>query len=116
MLTASAVLVAAPSVAAVPADEAHGPCSGSARWELKVQTDDGRLRVEGQVEDAAPNSRWRWRLLHDGRTSARGKARADGGGTVDVDRTMVNGSGPDRVGWRARSLARGQICRGGLTY
>lgn len=112
----AALLPATAGVAAVPDDEAHGGCSGRARWHLEVQPDDGRLRVEGQVGNAGPNTRWTWRLLHDGRVSAKGTARADGGGTVDVDRTMVNGPGTDRVGWRARNRSSGQKCRGGLTY
>ena len=115
-MSAAAALPAAAARAVPTPDDTHGPCSGTARWELRAQPDDGLIRVRGEVDDAASGQRWRWRLLHDGAVSARGYARTDGGGGFDVQRYMVDAAGSDRIGWRAHNPRSGQTCRGGLTY
>lgn len=40
----------APANASDDRVERTGQCSGSARWDLKVKTDDGGLEVEGEVD------------------------------------------------------------------
>lgn len=92
----------------------HGHCSGAADWQLEARTADGRIEVRGEVDTRSAGQRWRWRILHDGGVSARGRATTDGGG-FDVRRLVVNAPGPDRIGWRARNVSSGQRCRGNLT-
>ena len=124
ILTAATVLaVGMGVVSAAPAtagdDEVirEGNCSGRADWQLKAKTDDGRLEVEGEVDSNRVGQRWRWRILHDGDVSARGRAVTTArSGSFDVERRIVNAPGVDRIGWRAVNPATGQTCRGGLRF
>ena len=95
----------------------EGHCSGRSDWKLKVKTDNGRLEVEGEVDSNVNGQTWQWRILHDGGVSARGTATTSGpSGSFDVTRRLVNTSGDDRIGWRARNPNSGETCRGALTF
>ena len=95
--------------------ERTGQCSGSARWDLKVKTDDGGLEVEGEVDSNVNGQTWSWRIVHNGSVSARGTATTRGpSGSFSVERRLVDLQGTDKVVFRARH--DGQTCRGVVNF
>ena len=52
----------------------RGSCSGTADWKLKASPEDGRIEVEAEVDTNRNGQVWRWRLVHNGTVSARGRA------------------------------------------
>ena len=121
-ITAACLATAAVSVGASPAD-AHGDdrvirtgdCSGRADWKLKVQTDDGRLEVEGEVDSHVNGQTWAWLFKHNGSVTARGTATTvPPSGSFEVERRMVNLAGTDRIVFKASH--NGQTCRGVVNF
>jgi hypothetical protein len=110
------------SLGAAPADGRgddevikRGDCSGRADWKLKVQTDDGRLEVEGEVDSNVNGQNWAWVIKHNGSVSARGTATTVApSGSFDVERRLVNLAGTDRIVFKAAH--NGQTCRGVVNY
>lgn len=95
----------------------RGGCSGSSDWKLKASPENGRIEVEGEVDSNVNGQLWRWRMLHNGHVSARGKATTFGpSGSFKRRRLMVDTSGTDRIGWRAKNRATGEVCRGSLRF
>ena len=123
--TAVAALLALP-VAAVPAQASGGDddrvirtgnCSGRADWKLKVKTEDGQLEVEGEVDSNINGQSWRWRIRHNGATSARGiGVTQPPSGSFEVERRIVDLPGVDKVVFRARHLGSDQVCRGVIRF
>ncbi len=116
---AAATILSVTVVTALPAQAGdrevrrEGSCSGSADWKLKAKSDDGRIEAEGEVDSNVNGQKWKWRILHDGSVSARGTAKTTGpSGSFDRTRRVLNSSGTDRIGWRARNVASGQTCKG----
>lgn len=95
----------------------RGSCSARSDWKLKASPQDGRIEVEGEVDSNVNGQVWRWRLWHDGALSAAGvrETRAPSG-SFTVRRLMVDLPGGDVIGWRARNLKTGEVCRGSLTF
>lgn len=95
----------------------RGSCSGKSDWKLKASPENNRIEVEGEVDSNVNGQTWKWRMLHNGNVSARGKATTTApSGSFDVRRLMVDLSGTDRIGWRAKNPATGEVCRGSLSY
>jgi hypothetical protein len=107
------IVLSTPLVAEADVDR-RGSCVRSSDWRLKASPDDGRIEVRAEVDSPRRGQVWRWRILHDGYTSAKGKARTRGGGSFRVERTMVDARGRDRIGWRAVNQKTGERCKGGL--
>ncbi|HEX5017383.1 MAG TPA: hypothetical protein VFX15_07345 [Actinomycetes bacterium] len=108
--------VAVPAVAGGGV-EREGNCSARSDWKLKASPDDGRIEVRGIVDSDVGGQRWRWKMLHNGSVSARGRATTESGsGEFRVRRLMVNVPGDDRIGWRAKNRRTGEVCRGNLTF
>lgn len=103
-LTASVATLAAAAVVAGPvavltagsasAAEREGRCDG-AEHQLEVEREDGRFEVDADIDDAAPGSRWKVVLKHDGRTYVSTTRTADRDGDVSVDRNRANTAGAD---------------------
>ncbi len=119
----AALCAAALSITVMPSASAssddvvkRGSCSGASDWKLKAGSDDGRIEVEGEVDSNVVGQTWNWRILHNGDVSARGTSTTSGpSGSFEVRRTLVNASGTDNIGWRARNPQSGELCRGGLS-
>lgn len=95
----------------------RGSCSGYADWKLKASPENGRIEVEGEVDTSHNGRVWRWRIRHDGGVSARGKKTTHRpSGSFTVRRVLVNRSGRDAIGWRAKNRRTGQTCRGFLRF
>ena len=91
----------------------RGSCSGSTDWKLKAKHDDGRLEVEAEVDSNRNGQDWRWRMLHDGSLTARGRATTHApSGSFSVERRMVNQAGTDKIVFKARNPRTGEVCRG----
>jgi hypothetical protein len=115
--TSSAGLAAAEHGGGAGVVERQGSCSGSASWKLKAKPDDGRLKIEAEVDANRSGQVWSWRILHDGYVSFRGTRTTQGpSGSFSVERRVVDMSGQDSIGFRARNHASGQTCRGQLSY
>ena len=74
------------------------PTGGSRR-----KPDDGRIRVEGEVDSDRSGRSWKWKIFHDGAVSYHGRAKTDGGGSFKVERRVV-----DAPGYDVDRLARAQ--------
>jgi hypothetical protein len=95
----------------------RGNCSRNSDWKLKASPEDGRIEVEGEVDSNVGGQTWKWKMLHNGKVSARGSATTGGrSGSFDVRRLMVNLKGEDKIGWRAKNPNSGEVCRGNLTF
>jgi hypothetical protein len=95
----------------------HGSCSGPAHWKLKAKPDDGRLQIELEVDANRIGMVWSWRILHDGYVSFHGTRTTQApSGSFKVERRVVDMAGADTIGFRAKSHATGQTCRGHLVY
>jgi hypothetical protein len=120
LVTATLAVTAAsitPATAASDDVVRRGSCSGSATWKLKAKPDNGRIEVEGEVDANRNGQTWNWRILHNGDVSASGTATTQPpSGSFEVKRRLIDGSGTDTIGWRARNPASGQVCRGSLQF
>ena len=116
--TAAIVTTTAPAALANDDDRVRrGNCTGSTDWKVKVSPEDGRLEVEGEVDSNRRGQTWRWRLVHNGSTSATGTRVTRGAsGSFEVRRVMVNLRGTDTFVFRARNTRSGEFCRGTLNY
>lgn len=95
----------------------RGWCTGSTEWRVKARSENGRIEVEGRVDSRRSWQTWRWRILHDGSLSARGrKATRPPSGSFEVRRVMVNMRGTDRIVFRARNPRSGEVCRGTVNF
>lgn len=113
--SASLVTVASPAQAKGGDVVRHGSCSGATDWKLKVGRDDGRLEVEAEIDSNHAGQTWRWRLVHNGSTSAHGTRTTKApSGSFEVHRRMVNLQGTDTVRLRARNLHSGERCLGSV--
>jgi len=94
-----------------------GSCSGSADWKLKASPENGRIEVEGEVDSNKNGQVWRWRIVHNGTVSARGRATTQPlSGSFEVRRVLVNVAGTDTIRFVARHLASDQVCRGTVRF
>ena len=95
----------------------RGGCSGRSDWKLKASPENGRIEVEAEVDSNINGQTWKWRLLHNGKVSARGtKTTQAPSGSFEVRRLMVNLAGEDRIGLRAKNPNTGETCRGNLRF
>ncbi|MGA8246484.1 MAG: hypothetical protein WB797_06225 [Nocardioides sp.] len=124
-LAALTLSVCAPLALAAPAQASHGGgkgvrdsgrCSGSAHWKLKAKPDNGRIEVEAEVDSNHSGQVWKWRIKHNGSTSAHGAATTHGAsGSFTVSRRMANLAGTDRFSFRAERRGTGEICHGAIS-
>lgn len=93
----------------------RGSCSGGTTWKVKAKPDDGRLEVEGEVDSNRSGQKWRWRLVHNGSLSARGKrVTKPPSGSFEVKRRVVDLKGTDQLKFRAKHRNTGEVCVGRL--
>ncbi len=95
----------------------RGSCSGATDWKLKGSPENGRIEVEGEIDSNHNGQTWRWRIFHDGKVSAHGRATTHApSGSFEVRRLLVNGRGVDHIGFRAKNPRSGEVCRGSLRF
>jgi len=93
-LLTSLGLVAGPAHADGPGKDREFRVAG-AEVDFSVSKDDGRFEVDVDIDDAAPGSRWRVVLWHDGRRYHDKVHRADGDGDVEIDKDRRDTRGAD---------------------
>ena len=91
LVAVPAILVAAPPASAAEREFRYA----GADVEFEVDKDDGRFEVDVTIDDAAPGSRWRVTLWHDGKRYYKKVRTADGDGDIDIDRNRPNTKGKD---------------------
>lgn len=121
LLTAAiAGLVAASTASAREGDRVVlvlGACSAGSASKLKAKLDDGRIETEAEVDQNLVGRRWRVRLVQNGRTVFVGVRRTTArSGSFELRRLLANHAGAERIAFRARDLAGGEICRASLRY
>lgn len=114
---ALAALTVAPAHAGDDRVVRTGSCSGSTDWKTKAKARDGRIEFEGEIDSNVSGQVWRWRILHNGTVSARGRSTTSGpSGSFSVERAMVDLAGTDRFVFRAVHGRSGEVCRGTLAF
>lgn len=95
-----------------PRDEVRraGTCSRSSDVELRLRADDGRIRVELEIETSRRGTRWSVIVLHERRTTFRGEIRTRSDGSLELRRSVPDWFGTDTVVVRA-SGPRAETCR-----
>jgi hypothetical protein len=119
LATAAIAAVTAPAAQASGGNDVvrRGSCAGATDWKVKVGPDDGRLEVEGEVDSDHAGQTWRWRLLHDGSTVARGtRTTRAPSGSFEVRRVLANHTGTDTVRLRARNVRSGELFVGKVRF
>jgi hypothetical protein len=85
-------------------------CTGASTGRLRVQAEDGRLRIELELRSARRGARWSVVVLHERRLVARTTVRAPlGGGTLRIRRSAPDWFGSDAV--VVRATRSGESCR-----
>jgi hypothetical protein len=110
-------MTAAPAMAKDGDVIREGSCSGSTDWKLKASEENGRIEVEGEIDSNRNGQVWRWRLLHNGTRSARGKAKTHApSGSFERRRVVVDLSGTDKLTFVAKHRRSGEVCRGTVRF
>jgi hypothetical protein len=91
-----------------------GTCTGSSSVDLRLRSDDGRIRVRFEVETKRRGSSWNVILLHERRIAFRGARRTRSNGELEVERTVPDWFGPDTIVVRATG-PRTETCRATAT-
>jgi hypothetical protein len=92
----------------------RGACTGRSEARLRLRTDDGRIRVEFELENRGPSTRWKIVVLHERRIAWRGGARTGPRRSLRLRRTVADWFGSETVAVRAVSR-RGEACRASAT-
>jgi len=112
------ILSALPAIAATPLNgvQNEGPCSQSSEWKLKADSDNGRIKVEAEVDTGIKGQHWSWRLIHNGSLSARGNAVTKDGGSYTVQRNILDAPGLDRIVFKSHNAGTGEQCHGSVKF
>ena len=85
-------------------------CTGPSTAKLKLSEEDGRIEVEGEVDQNRVGVVWQWQLRVDGALVARGTGRTRGpSGSFSVRRLARDGAAAEVVTFRA--TRPGEACR-----
>ena len=113
-------LVALSATSASAANDAvtkQGSCSATSTWKLKVKTDNAGLEVGAEVDSNVVGQTWNWTINDNGNRVAKGASVTTApSGSFTVDRVIPNLAGPDKVAFRAKNRASGEVCRGVITF
>lgn len=92
-----------------------GPCSASSRWKLRLRAEDGRIRMELEVDTMRNGATWAVIVLHERRIVFRGKLRtAPPSGSFALRRDVDDWFGTDTVVARATGPGA-EACRVSVT-
>lgn len=94
--------------------ERSGTCSRSTHWYLEAELSRGRLKAEARLESGVRGQHWSWRILHNGGVSARGNATTGTRGWYEIERSLIDASGPDRIVFKSHNAVTGEQCNGSL--
>lgn len=113
-VTSTAALLALGALPATAGDGdviRRGSCAGATDWKIKAGPQDGRIEVEAEIDSNRVGQTWRWRLVHDGSLTARGRSRTKApSGSFEVRRVVVDLRGTDSLKFRAANPRTGEVC------
>jgi hypothetical protein len=78
-----------------------GTCGRNATSQLRLEADDGSIRVRFRVDSNRSHARWRLAVVHEGSVAWRTRVRSDGGGSIHIRRRLRDLPGADQVTARA---------------
>jgi hypothetical protein len=104
---------AAAPVTAEVERELGGRCTASSTWDLNVEKEGKRIEIDVDVESLRANQKWQVRVWHNGSRIAKVTRVTGRDGELDVDRTVRNKKGKDRITFKAVS-STGEVCRATL--
>lgn len=85
-------------------------CSGPSTAKLKLSDEDGRIEIEGEVDQNRNGVAWQWQLRVGGTLVARGIGRTRApSGSFEVRRLVADGPSAEAVVFRASRT--GEVCR-----
>ena len=85
-------------------------CTGASTAKLKLSEEDGRIEVEGEVDQNRNGVAWQWQLRVGGALVARGTGRTRApSGSFSVRRLVADGPSAEAVVFRASRA--GESCR-----
>lgn len=90
---------------------ARGSCGGRIKTKLKASPENGRIELEYELDNAAPNEAWRILIRKNGRTILRTTRRTNGFGDLEVRKLTSNGNGNERIEASAKRVSGGGVCR-----
>lgn len=94
----------------------QGDCSKRADWKLKAKPEDGRLKVEFEVDSNKVGRSWMWTVRSNGFVVASGRRTTQGpSGSFSVERRTSDDSGRQRISATARNSRTREVCRASLT-
>jgi hypothetical protein len=94
----------------------RGDCSKRADWKLKATPENGRLKVEFEVDSSKVGRSWTWTVRSNGFVVASGRRTTQGpSGSFSVERRTSDDSGSQRISATARNSRTREVCRASLT-
>ena len=88
-----------------------GTCTGNSTSKIKLGVRDEGIEVEFEVDQNVVGALWNWTLRDNGVLVASGQARTTApSGSFEVNRTIRNRPGSDRVVARAFNQRTGERC------
>ncbi len=92
-----------------------GHCSAATVWKLKAKHDDGRIEAELEVDSNRNGQRWTVAIADNGvRVFTGARTTHAPSGSFEVQRTIANRRGTDRITALARNAATGERCYGSV--
>ena len=92
-----------------------GHCSAATVWKLKAKHDDGRIEAELEVDSNRNGQRWSVAIADNGvRVFTGARTTHAPSGSFEVERTIANRRGTDRITALARNAATGERCYGSV--
>lgn len=76
---------------------ARGSCSGGIKTKLTASPENGRIELEYELDNAAPNQAWRIVLRQNGRVILRTTQRTNGVGDLEARKLTTNANGNDAI-------------------
>lgn len=96
LLAGSAIALAAGPAQADGPERSKDFWIGSTDVDFDVEKERGKFEVGVDLDDAAPGSKWRIVLRHDGKVVHAKTHRADRDGEVEINKVLRDTSGKDR--------------------
>lgn len=109
----AALLIASPAHADVDREK-YGNCGGG-RYELSVDGENGGYEVNVDLDNVTAGSKWRIKILQDGKVKANVVRTAERDGDVDLERYLPNTAGKDVIKFKASRVGSKTSCSGALT-
>jgi hypothetical protein len=125
LMTAAAIMTAPVVAAATPAFasggggggagvSASGACTNGGHFKLKAKHDDGRIKLEYEVDSNRAGQVWAVRIKDNGVVVVSRHATTAGpSGSFTIEKKIANRAGSDKI--HARATFKNHTCKGAVT-